>query len=75
MASAPGFIQTNMTDDAFAEEERAMISAMVPVGRPDTSEEVANLVVWLASDKASCITGSIYQVDAGLISGFFFSKG
>ena len=75
VAVAPGFIQTKMTGDSFADEEFAMISAMVPMGRPGTSEEVANLVLWLASDKASYITGTTHQIDAGLLSGFSFDKG
>jgi len=75
VAVAPGFIQTAMTGGGFAEEERAMISAMVPMGRPGTVEEVANLVLWLASDKASYVTGTIHQVDAGLLSGFSFGNG
>ena len=75
VAVAPGFINTDMTGESFAEEELAMINAMVPMGRPGMSEEVANLVLWLASDKASYVTGSIHQVDAGLISGFSFGDG
>ena len=75
VAVAPGFIQTKMTGDSFADEEFAMISAMVPMGRPGTSEELANLVLWLSSDKASYITGTTHQIDAGLLSGFSFDKG
>ena len=33
-------------------------------------EEVAELVLWLASDKASYVSGSVHQVDAGILAGF-----
>jgi len=39
-----------------------------PIGRMGTSEEIAHLVVYLASDEAAFITGSNYNIDGGFIS-------
>lgn len=44
-------------------------SALIPLGRPGTPEEFANVVVFLASTKASYVTGATIQVDGGLIRG------
>lgn len=43
----------------------------VPLGRPATAEEVANLAVFLASEKASYITGTCIQVDGGFVKSLF----
>ena len=72
VAVVPGFIKTAMTDGIFREEE-AMLAAMVPLQRAGDPKEVANLVLWLASDQASYVNGSVHQVDAGLLAGFAFS--
>lgn len=47
-------------DDVHAEE-----GALQPLGRIATAEEIANLVIFLASDKASFITGSLHAIDGG----------
>ena len=70
VAVAPGYIKTKMTEDAFSEEEKGLFASMVPLGRPAGPEEVANMVIWLASDKASYVSGSCHQVDAGMLAGF-----
>jgi len=74
VAVAPGFIKTDMTNGGFSEQEHAMITSMIPSGRAGTPEEVANMVLWLASDKASYISGSAHVIDSGMISGFSFGN-
>lgn len=64
-AVAPGFIETYMTKKVPFIRKK-IIMAMVPLGRPGTPEDVANLVVFLASDKAGYITGEVICVDGGL---------
>jgi NAD(P)-dependent dehydrogenase (short-subunit alcohol dehydrogenase family) len=67
---APGYIRTRMTEEGFDADERALLTSLVPLGRPGEPEEVANMVLWLASDKASYVSGSCHTVDAGLLAGF-----
>jgi NAD(P)-dependent dehydrogenase (short-subunit alcohol dehydrogenase family) len=75
VAVCPGFIKTPMTtsQDVFTEGELDTLIAGVPFGRGAEPEEVAELVLWLASDKASYVTGCAYQVDGGILAGFKFS--
>ena len=70
VAIAPGFVATQMTAQGLGEEEQVLLNSMIPLGRSGSPEEVANMVLWLASDKASYVTGSCHNVDAGLVSGF-----
>lgn len=67
---APGLINTPMISKSLDPEEVEMFKAMCPLGRGAAPEEVAELVLWLASDKASYVTGSVHQVDAGILAGF-----
>jgi 3-oxoacyl-[acyl-carrier protein] reductase len=62
---APGFVETDMTAE-LDEKRRADISAQVPLGRFCTAEEIAEVVEFIASPKASYITGAIIPVDGGL---------
>jgi 3-oxoacyl-[acyl-carrier protein] reductase len=61
-AVAPGFIRTDMTKDL----DEAQLKQMIPMGRFGTAEEVAEAVVFLASEKASYITGTVINVNGGL---------
>ncbi|WP_455289379.1 SDR family NAD(P)-dependent oxidoreductase [Cupriavidus necator] len=71
VAIAPGYIRTAMTKDGLNETERALFETLVgQVGRAGEPEDVANLVVWLASDRAGYVNGSCHTVDAGLLAGF-----
>ena len=67
---APGYIRTKMTEEAFSEEEKLLVASIAPLGRAAEPEEVANLVLWLASDKASYVTGTCFNVDGGMLAGF-----
>ena len=62
---APGFVDTDMTG-VLSDEQRAAITAQVPLGRYARPEEVAGAVVWLASDQAAYVTGAVVPVDGGL---------
>jgi len=65
-AVAPGFIQTKMTD-ALTEEVRAKMLEVVPLKRMGTSEDVANAVLFLASDASSYMTGQVLTVSGGMV--------
>lgn len=65
-AVAPGFIVTDMTD-ALPRDAKESILARVPLGRFGSPEDVAELVAFLASDRAGYITGQIVNVDGGVI--------
>lgn len=60
-AVSPGFIDTEMLKDLPKER----ILPMIPLGRLGTVEEVAGLVAFLASDKATYITGQVFAVNGG----------
>lgn len=61
---SPGYIGTDMVM-AVKEEIRNQIVEQIPLGRLGGTEEVAHLVCFLASDKASFITGSNYSINGG----------
>jgi 3-oxoacyl-[acyl-carrier protein] reductase len=62
---APGFVETDMTAD-LDEKRRSDIAGQVPLGRFCSVEEIADVVSFVASPKASYITGAIIPVDGGL---------
>ena len=63
-AIAPGVIDTDMTA-CFSDEEMAAMAADTPLGRIGTPEDIAELCAFLASDRASFITGQIIGCDGG----------
>jgi 3-oxoacyl-[acyl-carrier protein] reductase len=64
-AIAPGFIDTDMTKELSFIRRKIML-AMVPLDRAGKPEDIANVVSFLASDKAGYITGEVIRVDGGL---------
>lgn len=62
----PGYIRTPMMTAALNAEQIKIASGSVPIMRVGEVEDVSNLVVFLASDEASFITGSEYIIDGGL---------
>ena len=63
---APGFIETPMTD-VLSEERKNKILAAIPLGKMGSAEDVANAIVFLASKKASYITGQTIHVNGGML--------
>ena len=68
-AVGPGFIQTPMIAELEKNKETyEQLVALHPIGRLGTPDEVAELVIWLSSDKASFVTGSYYPIDGGYLA-------
>lgn len=62
---APGFVETDMTAD-LDQKRRDEIAESVPLARFSNVQEIANVVSFIASDKAAYITGAVIPVDGGL---------
>ena len=66
-AVGPAFINTPLLS-ALDQKMKDALVTMHPIGRLGEAKEVAELVVWLSSDKASFVTGNYYAVDGGYLS-------
>ena len=64
-AVAPGFIETRLTEN-LPQEVTESVKKFTPLGRFGKPEEVASLVVFLASSEADFITGTVVNIDGGL---------
>ena len=64
-AVAPGFIATAMTD-ALPEEKRQELATQIPLARLGSADDIANTVVFLASDNTGYITGQVIGVNGGM---------
>jgi NAD(P)-dependent dehydrogenase (short-subunit alcohol dehydrogenase family) len=67
-AIGPGYILTPLLTNNLDEETLKMVEGLHPIGRLGTSEEVAELILWLGSSKSSFVTGSYYPVDGGYLA-------
>ena len=65
-AVAPGYIETPMTG-ALSEEQRKALAGRIVLGRLGTGEDVAGAVLFLASDLAAYVTGTVVNVSGGLL--------
>ncbi len=64
-AIAPGYIKTDMTENLSDKMQEALMT-MIPAKRYGTPSEVAELVVFLASNRAGYITGEVLRIDGGM---------
>ncbi len=64
-AIAPGFIETEMTKDLPDENKKAMLES-IPLNKIGTTKDIANVVLFLASDLANYITGETINVSGGM---------
>jgi NAD(P)-dependent dehydrogenase (short-subunit alcohol dehydrogenase family) len=68
-AVAPTYVRTPLTEPIFSNPEHfAMLMAHTPLGRVPTPDDVAQAVLFLASDAASCVTGHVLAVDSGYLA-------
>nr|WP_188495500.1 3-oxoacyl-[acyl-carrier-protein] reductase [Pullulanibacillus pueri] len=67
-AVAPGFIATDMTDELPEDVKETMLS-QIPLSRFGDPEDVADVVLFLASDASSYMTGQILRIDGGMVMG------
>lgn len=66
-AVAPGYVLTDMTKKNLSESEIADICQKIPTGRFQTTEEIADLVMFLCSEANKSITGQLISVDGGFL--------
>jgi 3-oxoacyl-[acyl-carrier protein] reductase len=66
-AVAPGFIETDMTAEHLPEAQRAKLMEQIPLGRIGRSDEVADVVAFLAGPEAAYITGQVIRVNGGML--------
>lgn len=67
-AVGPGYIKTPLVVNALGEEAMKALVGLHPIGRLGEAEEIAELVLWLASSKASFVTGGYYAADGGYLA-------
>jgi len=64
----PGYIKTPLLEDNLDQEQMEQIKTLHPIGRLGEDKEVAELVLWLSSNKASFAVGAYYALDGGYLA-------
>lgn len=64
----PGYVKTPLVTNALDTETMEGLVSLHPMGRLGESEEIAELILWLASSKSSFVTGAYYPVDGGYLA-------
>lgn len=67
-AVGPGYIKTPLVESTIDEEGTKALVGLHPIGRLGESSEIAELILWLASPKASFVTGAYYPADGGYLA-------
>lgn len=64
----PGYINTPLVASSIDEAGRKALVGLHPIGRLGEAEEIAELILWLASSKSSFVTGTYYAADGGYLA-------
>ena len=64
----PGYIKTPLVMNSLDDAARNALVGLHPIGRLGESEEIAELILWLASSKSSFVTGAYYPIDGGYLA-------
>lgn len=67
-AIGPGYIRTPLVVNSLDEDTLNALVSLHPIGRLGEAEEIAEMMLWLASSKASFVTGAYYPVDGGYLA-------
>ena len=73
-AVAPGYVMTAMQEREYTDEMLDAVNDKIPMGRHATPEEVASLFTFLASEEAQYMTGQVFTIDGGEITGGLASR-
>ena len=64
----PGYVVTPLLENSLDDAAMKALVGLHPIGRLGRSEDIAELVLWLNSDKASFVTGAYYNADGGYLA-------
>lgn len=67
-AVGPGYINTPLVKNSLDENALKVLVSLHPIGRLGEAEEIAELILWLASSKSSFVTGAYYAADGGYLA-------